>query len=75
MATRMMESRSNAQAAAKPVIGSKARRAKLATPLASGMAADPSAYDHAVTMNTRPTARIRNGVTPSAYRAIPPSTK
>jgi len=39
------------------------------------MAADPSAYDHAVTMSTRPTMKMRNGVTPSESRAIPPSTK
>ena len=38
-----MESRRIAHAAANPVSGSKARRVKLATPLASGMAAEASA--------------------------------
>ena len=43
MATTTMQSRSSAHAATNPVRGPKVRRAKLATPLASGMAAEASA--------------------------------
>ena len=43
IATRTMLSRSSAQAATKPVRGPNVWRAKLVTPLASGMAAEASA--------------------------------
>ena len=66
MATRMMESSSSVQAAAKPASGPNARRAKLVTPLASGMAAEASEYDNAVVMKTTPTTRIRRGAAPRA---------
>ena len=52
-----------------------ARRASIAAPPVSGIAAVPSAYERATSMNSAPTPNSTQGVSPSAKNAITPSAK
>jgi hypothetical protein len=53
----------------------KARRASIAAPPVSGIAAVPSAYESETSMNSAPTPSSTHGVSPSAKRATMPSAK